>query len=176
MDKRYIRPDGSIVDAAVISVLVEPEGAEAHFFSQLQDVTEQRRAERQKAVIADIGRCALESTDAVALMADAMHVVRESLQRELPYEPVPRERVLQPAPAQLVLGGRTVQGAGDDVGHRAWRIGRCSLPSLRPSFATLGAWATASAFWCSTSTASRSSTTRSDTRSVTRSCAKWPRG
>jgi PAS domain S-box-containing protein len=79
LDKRYIRPDGSIVDAAVVSLLIEPEDAEPYFFSQLQDVTEQRRAERQKAVIADLGRRAVESSDAVALMGEAMPVVRETL-------------------------------------------------------------------------------------------------
>ena len=77
--KRYVRPDGSTVEALVTIALVEPEGAESYFFSQLQDVTEQRRAERQKAAIADVGRRALECTDAIALMAEAMHVVREIL-------------------------------------------------------------------------------------------------
>ncbi len=77
--KRYIRPDGSVVDAAVITALVEPDGVEPYFFSQLQDVTEQRRAERQKAAIADLGRRALECTDVIALMGEAMHMVREIL-------------------------------------------------------------------------------------------------
>ena len=57
--KRYVRPDGSIVEAQVTTALVEPERSEPYFFSQLQDVTERRRAERQKAVIADLGRRAL---------------------------------------------------------------------------------------------------------------------
>ena len=44
--KRYVRPDGSIVEAQVTTALVQPEGAEPYFFSQVQDVTEQpaRRA------------------------------------------------------------------------------------------------------------------------------------
>ena len=57
--KRYVRPDGSIVEAMVTAALIEPEDAPPYFFSQLQDVSEQRRAERQKAVIADLGRRAL---------------------------------------------------------------------------------------------------------------------
>ena len=77
--KRCVRPDGSIVDVAVISALVEPEGAEPYFFSQVLDVTEQRRAERQKAVIADLGRRALECADVIALMSEAMLMVRETL-------------------------------------------------------------------------------------------------
>ncbi len=77
--KRYVRPDGSIVDAAVISALVEPEGAEPYFFSQVLDVSEQRRAERQKAAIADLGRRALECSDAIVLMSDAVLMVRATL-------------------------------------------------------------------------------------------------
>ncbi|MGO9955823.1 MAG: putative bifunctional diguanylate cyclase/phosphodiesterase [Solirubrobacteraceae bacterium] len=77
--KRYLRPDGSIIDAAAIAALVEPEGAEPYLFSQIQDVTEQRRAERQKAAIADLGRRALECSDVMALMREAMYMVREIL-------------------------------------------------------------------------------------------------
>ncbi len=77
--KRYIRPDGSLVDATVVSAVVEPDDGEPYFFSQLQDVTEQRRAERQKAAIADLGRRALECTDVVAMIEEAMELVRESL-------------------------------------------------------------------------------------------------
>ena len=47
--KRYVRPDGSVVEAIVTIALVEPDVGQPYFFSQLQDVTEQRRAERQKA-------------------------------------------------------------------------------------------------------------------------------
>ena len=77
--KRYVRPDGSLIDAVVTTALIEPESGEAYYFSQLQDVTEQRRAERQKAAIADLGRSALESDDALALMGEAMGVVRTTL-------------------------------------------------------------------------------------------------
>ena len=77
--KRYLRPDGSVVDAQVTTALVESENSPSYFFSQLQDVTAQRRAERQKAVIADLGRRALESTDPVSLMGEAMQMVREIL-------------------------------------------------------------------------------------------------
>ncbi len=77
--KRYVRPDGSFVDAVGITSLVQPRRAKPYFFSQVLDVTERRRAERQKAVIADLGRRALECTDVVALMGEAMHAVRETL-------------------------------------------------------------------------------------------------
>jgi diguanylate cyclase (GGDEF)-like protein/PAS domain S-box-containing protein len=77
--KRYVRPDGSLVDVAVISALVEPEDSQPYYFSQLQDITEQCRAERQKATIADLGRLALESDDVLALLAEGMDSVRDTL-------------------------------------------------------------------------------------------------
>ncbi len=77
--KRYLRPDGSTLDAAITTALVEPDDAEPYFFSQLDDVTEQYRAQRQKALIADLGRHALESVDAIMLMAEAVRMVREVL-------------------------------------------------------------------------------------------------
>ena len=77
--KRYVRPDGSLIDVVVTTALIEPESGEAYYFSQLQDVTEQRRAERQKAAIADLGRRALESDDVLALMGEAMGVVHTIL-------------------------------------------------------------------------------------------------
>ena len=79
MLKRYLRPDGSIVEVTVTAALIEPEGGASYFFSQLQDVTEQRRAEREKAVIADLGRRALECTDAMALIDEGMYLVRDML-------------------------------------------------------------------------------------------------
>lgn len=77
--KRYVRPDGSVVDAMVTTAHVEPDGAPPYFFSQLQDVTERRRAEREKAAIADLGRRALECTDAMTLVDEAMRLVRDML-------------------------------------------------------------------------------------------------
>ena len=77
--KRYVRPDGSIVEALVTTALVEVDGAEPYFFSQLQDVSEQRSVERQKAAIADLGRCALECTDVVTLLGETVQIVREVL-------------------------------------------------------------------------------------------------
>ena len=45
---------------------MEPDRGESYFFSQLQDVTEQRRSEREKVAIADLGRSALRCADAMA--------------------------------------------------------------------------------------------------------------
>ncbi len=77
--KRYVRPDGGVVEAVVTSALVEPDGGEPYFFSQLQDVTEQRRSEREKAAIADLGRRALGCTDVMVLIGEATRVVQDTL-------------------------------------------------------------------------------------------------
>ena len=82
--KRYVRP-AAVVDAVVTTAYVEPDpndsgDASPYFFSQMQDVTEQRRAERQKAVIADLGHRALECSDVVTLMAEAVVRVRDTLE------------------------------------------------------------------------------------------------
>ncbi len=77
--KRYLRPDGSMVEVQVTTALVEPINFEPYFCSQVQDVTERRCAERQKAVIADLGRRALGCADGVALMDEAVRSVRETL-------------------------------------------------------------------------------------------------
>ncbi len=74
--KRYVRADGATVEAIVTTAFVEPSGSEPYFFSQLQDVTEQRRAERQKSAIADLGRRALE-VDCQTLMDEAMACIRD---------------------------------------------------------------------------------------------------
>jgi PAS domain S-box-containing protein len=76
---RCTRPDGLIVEAVVTAALVKPVGAEQYFFYQLQDVTEQRRAERQKVVIADLGRRALECSDVTVLIGEAMYAVCDTL-------------------------------------------------------------------------------------------------
>ncbi len=77
--KRYVRADGSIVEAQVTTALIEPHGSERYFFSQCEDVTARRRGERQRAVIANLGRMALEYGDVVALMREAVRMVREIL-------------------------------------------------------------------------------------------------
>jgi len=79
LQKRYVRPNGSIIEATVVTALVEPEGAEPYLFSQVQDVTEHRRVERQKAAIAQLGRRALECADVISLMEDAMELARRTL-------------------------------------------------------------------------------------------------
>jgi diguanylate cyclase (GGDEF)-like protein/PAS domain S-box-containing protein len=77
--ERYVRPDGSIVEASVTTALIQPHRGDPYVFSQLQDVTERQRAEHQKAVIGDLGQRAVECTDVMALMSEAMQIARASL-------------------------------------------------------------------------------------------------
>ncbi len=77
--KRYVRPDGSIIEAEVTTALIEPQGSERYFLSQCQDVTVRRRGERQRAAVGDLGRRALGYGDVVALMGEAVRMVREIL-------------------------------------------------------------------------------------------------
>ena len=80
--------------------LVESEDSDPYFFSQLQDVTDQRRAERQKAVIADLGRLALESADVASLMGEAMALqIRPELVTEVSQQ-LTQHRI---TPERLVL-------------------------------------------------------------------------
>lgn len=66
-----MRADGATIEVLLTPAFVEPGDAEPYVFSQLQDVTEQRRAQRQKAAIAELladgqMRLAASSSDAHA--------------------------------------------------------------------------------------------------------------
>ena len=74
--KCYVRPDGSTVEAQVTTAVIEPESSEPYLFSQVLDVTEARRAERQKEVIADLGRRAAWGADVIVLIGEAVRLVR----------------------------------------------------------------------------------------------------
>ena len=80
LKKRYLRADGTVVEAVVTSVLIEPHDSPPYILSQLQDVTEQHRAERRNAAVADLGHKALKCTDVIALMGDAVALVRDTLE------------------------------------------------------------------------------------------------
>jgi diguanylate cyclase (GGDEF)-like protein/PAS domain S-box-containing protein len=75
--KRYVRPDGAVVEVSITSVLVD--AGEPCFYTQFVDETQVRRAERQKAAIADIGRRALECTDVDELLAEAKASIKRHL-------------------------------------------------------------------------------------------------
>jgi diguanylate cyclase (GGDEF)-like protein/PAS domain S-box-containing protein len=79
--KRYLRADGATIEVLLTSAFVEPGDAEPYFFSQMQDVTAQHRAERQKAAIGQLGRRALE-VDSRSLMNEATRLVCEILEAD----------------------------------------------------------------------------------------------
>ena len=111
--KRYVRPDGSIIEAQVTTALIEPQGSERYFFSQCQDVTARRRGERQKAAIADLGRRALGDGDVVALMGEAVRMVREILATTICVIArcsADRRGALVAARRRVARVGRSVQG------------------------------------------------------------------
>ncbi len=76
--KRFIRPDGSVIEARVSGTVVE-EGDARYIFWQVEDDTERLRSERQKEAIADLGRLAVRTTDLSLLMAEAANAARERL-------------------------------------------------------------------------------------------------
>jgi diguanylate cyclase (GGDEF)-like protein/PAS domain S-box-containing protein len=80
VQKRYLRADGTVVEAVVTAVLIRPDHSPPYILSQLQDVTEQRRAKRRNVAVAELGHKALKSTDVIALMGDAMTLVSNALE------------------------------------------------------------------------------------------------
>jgi diguanylate cyclase (GGDEF)-like protein/PAS domain S-box-containing protein len=89
--RRYLRPDGSVVDAAVTASVIRGEGGRPiYFFNQIEDVTARRRDERQladrarqQAAVAVLGQVALRTTDLVGLMQETVETVTATLAVEL---------------------------------------------------------------------------------------------
>jgi PAS domain S-box-containing protein len=125
-EKRYVRPDGSIVWALVGGEVVrDPSGAPRHFVGSVVDITAQkeaerelaRRAERQEAIV-DLGRQAFGEgvQDIDAVLDGAVHAARTHLG-------VDRASVLEllPGGAELLL--RSGLGWHGDV------VGNMRLPT-----------------------------------------------
>src|SRR5215216_3614429 len=102
--KRYVRPDGEVVWAAVESIFVPSRRGEGWFYAHIQDITEQRSAQdaiarqtRQQAAVAALGRFALEEQDLEAVMDRVAEAVAETLELELSavFELTPRRSALR---------------------------------------------------------------------------------
>jgi len=102
--KRYVRPDGEVVWAAVESIYVPSRRGEGWFYAHIQDITERRSAQeavarqtRQQAAVAALGRFALEEQDLEAVMDRVAEVVAETLELELAavFELTPRRSALR---------------------------------------------------------------------------------
>jgi diguanylate cyclase (GGDEF)-like protein/PAS domain S-box-containing protein len=102
--KRYLRPDGEVVWAAVDSIFVPRRRGEGWFYAHVQDITAQRSAQeaverqtRQQAAVAELGRFALEEQDLEAMMDRVARTVAETLDVELceVFEVTPRGSALR---------------------------------------------------------------------------------
>ena len=102
--KRYIRPDGEVVWAAVESIFVPGKRGDGWFYAHIQDITAQRDAQeavarqaRQQAAVAELGRLALEEQDLEAMMDRVARTVGETLDVELceVFEVTPRGSALR---------------------------------------------------------------------------------
>jgi diguanylate cyclase (GGDEF)-like protein/PAS domain S-box-containing protein len=72
---RMLHADGSTVEIRCSTVFVDDDGDHPYVFAQIQDVTERNRAERHSAVLAELGRMAIDSTESAALLARAMPLI-----------------------------------------------------------------------------------------------------
>ena len=82
LDRTYLAADGRRVETLVTSVLVQEDGDEPYFFSQIQDVTERNRARRHSAALAELGGMAVELSEPGVLVPHAMDVVARVLAAE----------------------------------------------------------------------------------------------
>ena len=88
--KRYLRPDGEVVWAAVESIWVPAPRGDGWFYAHVQDITAERAAQeaierhsRQQATVAALGRHALEEQDLEEVMDRAAATVAETLGADL---------------------------------------------------------------------------------------------
>jgi diguanylate cyclase (GGDEF)-like protein/PAS domain S-box-containing protein len=102
--KRYVRPDGQVVWAAVDSIYVPGRRGEGWFYAHVQDITAQRSAQeavarqaRQQAAVAELGRFALEEQDLEAMMDRVARTIAETLEIDLcsVFEVTPRGSALR---------------------------------------------------------------------------------
>jgi diguanylate cyclase (GGDEF)-like protein/PAS domain S-box-containing protein len=87
--KRYLRPDGDVVWAAVESIFVANRRSDGWFYAHIQDITAQRAAQdaverqtRQQAAVAALGRFALEEQDLERVMDRVAETVSATLELE----------------------------------------------------------------------------------------------
>ena len=121
--KRYVRPDGEIVWAAVDSVYVPARRGDGWLYAHVQDITAERAAEqavtrhaRQQAAVARLGRFALEEQDLEAVMDRVAETVASTLEADL-------SSVMELTPRRTAL--RLVAGVGWPEGQ----VRRALVPS-----------------------------------------------
>jgi len=121
--KRYVRPDGEVVWAAVSSVHVPGRRGDGWFYAHLQDMTAEHAAQeavarqtRQQSAVAALGRFALEEQDLEAVMDRVAETVASTLELDL-------SEVLEITPRGSAL--RLVAGVGWSEGQ----VRRALVPS-----------------------------------------------
>ncbi len=78
LEKRLMHRDGTAVPVLLTTALIDgPDGM--HFFTQLQDLRERRRADRLSHAVAELSRVALELPDVTALMRRVVEIVQEAV-------------------------------------------------------------------------------------------------
>ena len=77
LEKRLMHRDGTAIPVLLTTALIDgPDGV--HFFTQLQDLRERRRADRLSHAVAELSRVALEVPDVPALMRRVVQIVQEA--------------------------------------------------------------------------------------------------
>ncbi|MDA0164055.1 EAL domain-containing protein [Solirubrobacter ginsenosidimutans] len=77
LEKRLMHLDGTAIPVLLTTALIDgPDGV--HFFTQLQDLRERRRADRLSHAVAELSRVALEVPDVPALMRRVVQIVQEA--------------------------------------------------------------------------------------------------
>ncbi len=100
--KRYLRPDGTIVEALVCAVLRVPDDGDPYFFSQMQDVTDE-----ETGLIVPIGSWVLEAACAqLARWPERIHVSANV--SALQMRPALVEEVKQLLARHRIMPGRLV--------------------------------------------------------------------
>ncbi|MCW2994301.1 MAG: hypothetical protein JWQ18_1796, partial [Conexibacter sp.] len=77
--RRAVRPDGTVVDLAVSTAVVEGDDGHPQIFSQVQDVTEARRIARHNVALVDLSRVALEVREPDELIERVIALLRVAL-------------------------------------------------------------------------------------------------
>jgi diguanylate cyclase (GGDEF)-like protein/PAS domain S-box-containing protein len=77
LEKRLMHRDGSAIPVLLTTALIEGEDG-THFFTQLQDLRDRKRADRLSQAVAELSRAALELPDVPALMRRVVQIVQDA--------------------------------------------------------------------------------------------------
>lgn len=78
-EKRYVRSDGVVLDVEITTSLIEDNEDGPYFYTQVQDISDRRRAERRQALVADLGFRAVDVTNVDEYLAHVMTTLVDAL-------------------------------------------------------------------------------------------------